>query len=297
MKSALSVALLALSSFGAAQSAPPPVAAPPPAASVTPVSKNAALAALPDEERKWITEYVAPIVLPEEEKLFLELTEPHQREIFKEDFWARRERPSLPAPLGPGYRYRYEELRGLVDATYDGWRSDAGRMVLRFGEPGSLDKTSGCERTFRDLEIWTYNNIPGRGSLRQFFYRPTPMAPRKLWTVGTRDSDVFQPGSCRKSFPELVNDCNPPPQDKCYGTTCLQACDVFRAWSEIRSRQGSEVGGMAEAADLLRAEPISMEGMEKVRDRFAGLGTPDAKPIGVEGPSGTAPSAPAGPAS
>ncbi|HXM78330.1 MAG TPA: VWA domain-containing protein [Thermoanaerobaculia bacterium] len=297
MKSALSVALLALSSFGAAQSAPPPVAAPPPAASAAPVSKKAALAALPDEERKWITEYVAPIVLPEEEKLFLELTEPHQREIFKEDFWARRERPSLPAPLGPGYRYRYEELRGLVDATYDGWRSDAGRMVLRFGEPGSLDKTSGCERTFRDLEIWTYNNIPGRGSLRQFFYRPTPMAPRKLWTVGTRDSDVFQPGSCRKSFPELVNDCNPPPQDKCYGATCLQACDVFRAWSEIRSRQGSEVGGMAEAADLLRAEPISMEGMEKVRDRFAGLGTPDAKPIGVEGPSGTAPSAPAGPAS
>src|ERR1700694_2200240 len=186
MKSALSVALLALSSFGAAQSAPPPVAAPPPAASVTPVSKNAALAALPDEERKWLTEFVAPILLPEEEKLFLELTEPHQREIFKEEFWARRERTHLPAPLGPGYRQRYEELRQLADATYDGWRSDAGRMVLRFGEPGSLDKTSGCERTFRDLEIWTYNNIPGRGSLRQFFYRPTSMAPRTLWADGPR---------------------------------------------------------------------------------------------------------------
>ena len=247
---------------------------------------------MPDDDRKWLTEYVAPILLPEEEKLFLELTEPHQREIFKEEFWARRERTSLPAPLGPGYRQRYEELRRLADATYDGWRSDAGRMVLRYGEPGSLEKVAGCDRTFRDLEIWTYANLPGRGTMRQFFYRPTPLAPRKLWTVGTRDSDVFQPGSCRKSFQELANDCNPPPSDRCYGSSCTGACDVYRAYAEIRARQGSAMGGMSEAAQLLSPPPVSTEGMEKVRDRFAGLATRDAKPIGVEGPSGTTDTAP-----
>lgn len=260
------------------------------------MSKKAALAALPDEERKWLTEYVAPIILPAEEKLFLELTEPHQREIFKEEFWARRERSNLPPPLGPGYRQRYEELRQLADSSYDGWRNDAGRMVLRFGEPGSIDKAVGCDRTFRDLEIWTYNNVPGRGRLLEFFYRPSSMAPRKLWIVGTRDSDVFQPGSCRKSFEELALECNPPPNDRCFGSVCTAGCDVYRAYSEIRARQGSAAGGFAEASELLQPHPISTEGMEKVRDRFAGLATPNARPIGVEGPSGTAPAGATAPA-
>ncbi|MDQ2871430.1 MAG: GWxTD domain-containing protein, partial [Acidobacteriota bacterium] len=277
----------------------PSAPVPAPSAPVqAPLSKKAALAAMPDDERKWLTEFVAPIILPDEEKLFLELTEPHQREIFKDEFWARRERQNLAFPMGPGYRQRYEELRQLADTTYDGWRNDAGRMVLRYGEPGSLDKVAGCDRMFRDLEIWTYTNLPGRGTMKQFFYRPAPMAPRKLWTVGTRDSDVFQPGSCRKNFEELANDCNPGmnANDTCsrFGSTCTAACDVYRAYSEIRARQGSAMGGMSEAAQLLSAPPVSTEGMEKVRDRFAGLATPKAKSIGVEGPSGTTETAPAG---
>ena len=275
---------------------PQPDAPPPPTA---PLSKKAALSAMPDDERKWLTEYVAPIILPNEEKLFLELTEPHQREIFKEEFWARRELSSLSFPMGLGYRQRYEELRQLADTTYDGWRNDAGRMVLRYGEPGSLDKVAGCDRMFRDLEIWTYTNLPGRGTMRQFFYRPSSLAPRKLWTVGTRDSDVFQPGSCRKSFDALAIDCNPGANDSCSqsGSTCISACDVYRAYSEIRSRQGSAMGGMSEAAQILSPPPISTEGMEKVRDRFAGLATPKAKSIGVEGPSGSTDATPAPPAS
>ncbi len=273
---------------------PPAGEAPSPTASL---SKKAAIAAMPEEERKWMKEYVAPIILDNEEKLFLELTEPHQRETFKQEFWARRELPNLAFPMGPGYKQRYEELRQLADTTYDGWRNDAARMVLRYGEPGSLDKVAGCDRTFRDLEIWTYTNLPGRGTMKQFFYRSSSLAPRKLWTVGTRDSDVFQPGSCRSSFDSLANDCNPGmnASDSCsrFGSTCSSACDVYRAYSEIRARQGSAMGGMSEAAQILSPPPVSTEGMEKVRDRFAGLATPKAKSIGVEGPSGsTAPPPP-----
>ncbi|MEP7132326.1 MAG: VWA domain-containing protein [Acidobacteriota bacterium] len=287
-RSALSLFLFAIAAGASLAQAPPSPASPVPTA---PISKKAALAAMPDDERKWLTEYVAPIILPNEEKLFLELPEPYQREIFKDEFWARRELSSLAFPMGPGYRQRYEELRQLADTTYDGWRNDAGRMVLRYGEPGSLDKAAGCDRMFRDLEIWTYTNLPGRGTMKQFFYRPSSMAPRKLWTVGTRDSDVFQPGSCRKTFDSLANDCNPGmnASDTCsqVGSTCSAACDVYRAYSEIRARQGSAVGGMSEAAQILSPPPISTEGMDKVRDRFAGLATPKAKSIGVEGPSGT----------
>ena len=180
----------------------------PPAAA--PLSKKAALAAMPEEERKWLTEFVAPIILPEEEKLFLELTEPYQREIFKPEFWARREVQGLPEPLGPGYRNRYEELRGLADTKYDGWRNDAGRMVLRYGEPADIKKVEGCDRIFRDLEIWTITPASARiGTAKYIFYRPTFNAPRKIWTVGTTRRRGFQPGSCRKKFSDLALDCSP----------------------------------------------------------------------------------------
>ena len=49
-------------------------------------SRKDRIAALPEDDRKWLTEFVAPIILPAEEALFLKLTEPYQREIFKDEF-------------------------------------------------------------------------------------------------------------------------------------------------------------------------------------------------------------------
>src|SRR5262249_57032901 len=69
--------------------------------------KSEKIKALPDEERKWLTDYVAPIILPEEENLFLLLTTPYQREMFKTEFWKRRGGDGLQPPLGPGYENRF----------------------------------------------------------------------------------------------------------------------------------------------------------------------------------------------
>src|SRR5438132_8863512 len=93
---------------------------------------------LADDDRRWL-DFVEPILLPEERNFFLLLTEPHQREIFREEFWKRREADGLPPPLGPGYRRRYEELLRLANEKYDGWREDAGRMVIAHGEPASIE--------------------------------------------------------------------------------------------------------------------------------------------------------------
>jgi Ca-activated chloride channel homolog len=253
-------------------------------------SEKQILAALPEEDRKWLTEFVAPIILPEEEKAFLELTQPHEREAFKEEFWKRREQGNLRPPLGPGYRLRYAELRQLVDTQYDGWPHDAARMVIRYGEPVSINKVQGCERTFRDLEIWTYNPLGGFGiqTRHYFFYRRSLMEPRRLWTVGTSDADVFAPGSCRKSFRELAKDCQQTIGDPCFGATCSEACEVYKIWNEISSRQGSAAGGQMESGQLLAPEPLPLEGLDSIKQRSASSSDPNAKTIGVEGPSGSA---------
>ncbi len=255
---------------------------------------RAAPDALPPEERQWVDVFVAPIILPQEKKIFLSLTEPYQREIFKQDFWARREEPGLPPPLGPGYRRRYEELRQLADDKYDGWRKDAGRMVLRWGEPGSVFQPSCGQETFRDLEIWTYNNFgtQGRQTVHFIFYRPSTGAARRLWTTGTSDSAVFLSGSCRKTFDSLALDCRQTHGDKCFA--CQDLCEVYKAYEETKNRE-SVAGGAMEGELLFQPPAVTTEGIEKLKDRWATIGDSKAKALSVEGPSATT-AAPASPA-
>ncbi|HKD18685.1 MAG TPA: GWxTD domain-containing protein, partial [Thermoanaerobaculia bacterium] len=189
--------------------APTPQAAPaapaPPAATATSGSSSAPahvsqlskseaaarLKALPEEERKWVDEYVAPIILPEERNLFLQL-EAHQYEGFKKDFWARREQPGLPLPLGPGYRNRYDSYRDLAATTYGGLKSDTGKMVILHGEPQSVKEYPNCSNVFRDIAVWTYfkQSASGlHGEIRYLFYRMNPSAGNwKLWMPMMPDS-------------------------------------------------------------------------------------------------------------
>jgi GWxTD domain-containing protein len=251
------------------------------------------LKALSPEEREWLTDYVAPIILPEERKVFLELTAPYQREEFVEDFWQRREQNSLPPPLGPGYRHRYRDLRRLADEVYDGWRTDAGGLVVRHGEPVSVWKPKGCAwEIFRDLEVWTYNpqgagGTEGaaivHGQRRYVFYRLQEAMPRRLWNVGSREDDIFLPGSCRKKISDLRLDCVPNSVDPCRWP-CLDRCELLRIFEEIQARQGSDAGAAIDEAFTYRPPPVSTEGLERQRAKWASTSDPKAKPIHIEAP-------------
>ena len=244
---------------------------------------------LPDEERRWLEEVVRPIILPDEENLFLLLSQEHEREIFKEEFWKRREKTGLLYPLGPGYRTRYLNLLRLADTTYDGRREDAGRMVIAHGEPTSINELAGCRDVFRDLELWIYRGTTAGNSAEKpfFFYRSSPGAPRKLWDVSVPDGDVFQPGSCRRHFADLKIDCTPsdrlPGKDPCYLlTNCHEVCGILRTYLEIRARQGSATGGREETAAALAPPGIDLEGIEAIAARFPSILDPGAKVIGVQ---------------
>ncbi len=231
--------------------------------------------------------FVAPIILDEEKKAFLDLEAPYQREVFKSEFWERRELPDLPAPLGPGYRFRYQELRRLADEKYDGWRQDAGRMILRWGEPASiLEPRCGGEDVF-DVEVWTYNNVgwSGRTGARYIFYRPYLKRPRRLWTLNDRDSQVFYPNSCRRTFRDLARDCPRSLPDLGPCVECDDRCEVYKAYLEISARQGSFVGAAIEQATLFEPPKVSTEGLDRQKNRWATSSDPGAKKIHVEGPS------------
>jgi hypothetical protein len=266
-----------------ARSTPTPPAAP------TPTDKQR-LASLPESDRRWLEVFVAPIILPAEKKAYLELTEPYEHEAFREQFWKRRERDGQLPPLGPGYRYRYADLRELADSVYDDWPNDAASMVIRYGEPADLRSIEGCGKTFLDgLEIWTYNHSSALGfrTQRYLFYRRSLGEPRRLWVFGTPASEIFAPNSCRKNYPELINDCTVPPMDKCFGPVCDGACEVFKVWSETASRQGSVASGQLERSHLFEPEEVSLEGLDSVKQQSPNWSNPQAAKIGVEGPRGT----------
>jgi GWxTD domain-containing protein len=237
---------------------------------------------LPDEDRGWL-ELVEPIILSGERNFFLLLPEQHQRDIFKGEFWKRREKPELTPPLGPGYRYRYEELLKLANDVYDGWRQDAGRMVIAHGEPNELKVVKGCDLTFRHLEIWTYSDAgPGaHGPRRYFFYSASPQAPRKLWRFGDPSGEIFQPGSCRKNFVELWAECAPRQGDPCF-SACKDACRIYRTYVEIQARHDTRTGANVEQAQILAPPSVSTEDLSELAARFPGVADSRAKPIAVE---------------
>jgi GWxTD domain-containing protein len=260
-----------------------------PAPANKPASEPDLIRSLPEEERQWLTEFVASIILPEERKVFLELAEPYQREAFKLDFWARREKSDLPPPLGARYRERYEELWRLAEESYGGWRNDAGRILLRWGEPAEILKPAcGGEEVFNGLEVWTYNNLgySGRGTAKHIFYRRFINGPYWLWSLNDRNADIFRQNSCRRSFPALRKDCVPAAVDQC--NSCEDRCRVYKAYLEIRDRQGSPLGALTDQARLFEPVKVSTEGLERQKDRWATTSNPNAKIIRVEGPSSSA---------
>ncbi len=255
----------------------------------TPAQRAERLKALPEEDRKWLEEYVAPIILPEEARLYLQLTEPHQREIFRGDFWARRERAGLAPPLGPGYRSRYEHLREVAASDYDGLTNEAGKLVVRQGEPQDIHRFDDCGDVFRSLEVWTYLRERNGVAVpsRSIFYRPSPGAPRKLWYPAIPEREVFVASACLRSFADACRPAGagPAPKSDCANpqstTSCPAACAIAEVAVEIQARGL----GAAEYAALDTPPPVDTEDLSRLAGRFASVEGSTARPLDVEGPS------------
>jgi len=256
--------------------------------------RAAKTAALSQDDRKWLEEYVAPIILEDERDLFLQLTEAHQREIFREEFWQRREQAGLPDPLGPGYRNRYAQFREAAATEFDGLTSDPGRVVILHGIP-MIQEFRDCNEVFRSVEVWTYQNQSvGSGPQRELqflFYRPSFGAPRKLWYPAIPDREILSPSSCLANATLACRPAGAPgggaggfcPQNA-VPQTCDAACAIVGVIERIRARGVADI-----AVAMSTPPPVSTEGLDKLAEKFATLPSEGAKPLTVQSPGGDAP--------
>jgi GWxTD domain-containing protein len=163
--------------------------------------------------QRWLNEDVVYLITAEERAAYLGLSTDAERERFIEQFWLRRD-PTPGTPENEARDEHYSRLAyvnehlgtSLTTPPTPGWRTDRGRILIRYGRPDEieshpsggtydrpLEQGGPTTRTF-PFEIWLYKHIDGVGDkvLMEFVdpngtgeFRQTtaPPAPRQQGQV------------------------------------------------------------------------------------------------------------------
>jgi GWxTD domain-containing protein len=128
---------------------------------------------------KWLNEDVVYIISDQEKAAFERLATDEERQHFVEQFWERRD----PTPGTPENEFKEEHYRRIAYANSHwakgtaGWKSDRGRIYIKFGPPDEIDshpkggswirpesEGGGTVMTY-PFEDWRYYHFEGLGSL------------------------------------------------------------------------------------------------------------------------------------
>ncbi len=130
-----------------------------------------------DHFRKWLREDVLYIITPEEADVFLGLSTDQEKELFIEQFWARRDTDSHTAIN----EYKEEHYRRVAYSNenftsgFPGWKSDRGMVYIKFGEPDRREShptgghyvrpawEGGGSTSTYPFERWEYRTLEGVG--------------------------------------------------------------------------------------------------------------------------------------
>lgn len=133
--------------------------------------------------QKWLNEDVVYIISDEETAAFERLKTDAERQMFVDQFWARRD-PAASNSNGTfssvtltpaAEKLKQEHYRRIAYANQHfrtasgtpGWRTDRGHMYIVYGPPDEIDshpKTAGAD----GIESWRYRYIEGLGANRFF---------------------------------------------------------------------------------------------------------------------------------
>ena len=143
---------------------------------------------LPARYKKWVEEEVAYIITKDERDAFLRLTNEADREKFIERFWQIRN----PLPGATSNSYREEHYQRIAfanqrfgnEAGLEGWRTDRGRIFIKYGPPDEVLQRPQAGNTL-PYEVWKYTRSR---ALKYVFLDQTQFGNYALiWTDDRRE--------------------------------------------------------------------------------------------------------------
>jgi GWxTD domain-containing protein len=155
--------------------------------------------------KKWLDEDVVYIITDSERKAFKQLSNDEERDQFIESFWQRRN----PNPDSEDNEFKDEHYRRIEYANdhfaagIPGWRSDRGRIYIKFGAPDEIDShPSGgsYERTIDEgggqtstfpFEDWRYRHLDEIGEQVEVEFVDTCMCGDYHMTMDKNEKDAL----------------------------------------------------------------------------------------------------------
>jgi GWxTD domain-containing protein len=163
-----------------------------------------------DSYKKWLNEDVTYIITDQEKQAFMQLSNDEERDRFIEAFWQRRD----PSPDTPENEFKDEHYRRIAYADdhfaagVPGWRTDRGRMYIKYGAADEVDShpsggayerpidEGGGETSTYPFEDWRYRYIEGIGNNVEIEFVDTCMCGEYHMTIdrGEKDALLQVPG-------------------------------------------------------------------------------------------------------
>lgn len=160
--------------------------------------------------KKWLNEDVVYIITDQEKQAFMQLSNDEERDRFIEAFWQRRD----PTPDTPENEFKDEHYRRIAYANdhfaagIPGWRTDRGRMYIKYGPADEIDShpsggayerpidEGGGETSTYPFEDWRYRYIEGIGENVEIEFVDKCMCGEYHMTIdrGEKDALLEVPG-------------------------------------------------------------------------------------------------------
>ncbi|MGH9513700.1 MAG: GWxTD domain-containing protein [Terriglobales bacterium] len=169
--------------------------------------------------KKWLDEDVVYIITPAERKAFKQLSNDEERDQFIEAFWQRRN----PDPDSEDNEFKDEHYRRIEYANdhfaagIQGWRTDRGRMYIKFGPPDEIDShpsggtyqrpidEGGGETSTFPFEDWRYRHLDEIGEQVEIEFVDTCMCGDYHMTMDKNEKDALlhTPGAGLTIYEEM----------------------------------------------------------------------------------------------
>jgi GWxTD domain-containing protein len=155
--------------------------------------------------KKWLDEDVVYIITDSERKAFKQLSNDEERDQFIESFWQRRN----PNPDSEDNEYKDEHYRRIeyandhFGAGIPGWRTDRGRIWIKFGKPDEIDshpsggsyqrpiEEGGGQTSTFPFEDWRYRHLDEIGEQVEIEFVDTCMCGDYHMTMDKNEKDAL----------------------------------------------------------------------------------------------------------